>query len=196
MYWWAEFKNFCPSQEFQGPFTVEWFRVWLMPTGVPTFPFFPTYVSLGTGNGTWIYIPYSDSKNFVIVAVVSDGNNQQITLASKFISGRDAQDNCALTRSSQILGLDDQSLDELKISPNPTNGDINIAFPKSITSNTIQISIYSIDGRCVHSENMNADRVSSRKYDLHLSKNLSNGLYVLKLQSPEAIYSKKIQIER
>ena len=74
---------------------------------------------------------------------------------------------------------------EVKISPNPSQGNFTIAFSK--TYNNMEIEILSISGKSI--KKIYAKSVNSKKIDI---SNFASGLYILKIKSDSITSFKKI----
>jgi len=84
---------------------------------------------------------------------------------------------------------------ELLISPNPTNGNLNLQAKFLQNENLITVALFTLEGKEVmrRNEKVEGKETVTWNYDItHLSK----GMYILKLQSPNSIpLCKKIMIE-
>jgi hypothetical protein len=76
----------------------------------------------------------------------------------------------------------------LHIFPNPSNGSFTITFPGIVTKGLVEI--YTVSGKRVFGEP--ASFASEKKMNI---KNLSPGIYILKLFDGESYFSQKISIE-
>lgn len=87
-------------------------------------------------------------------------------------------------------GISDMfKINSLKVYPNPSNGYINVELPENFNDN-YNIEVYSLSGAKVFSTKIN-------KSDSRLNlKNLREGLYIIKLEHGNEIYSQKVQIRK
>lgn len=105
---------------------------------------------------------------------------------------------CSITSSTVItvnstLGVPDVE-DEinLKIFPNPSNGNFLITSEKSLSNDTILIEVFNAIGMIIHSETVS--EVDKLNKAVNLS-NVSSGLYFLKLSGSELNIFKAIMIQ-
>ncbi len=82
--------------------------------------------------------------------------------------------------------------DKIKISPNPSNGITNIYFSIKKTGN-VKLSLYDISGRLVRT--IVNERKHTGAYTITLNqKELADGIYLVKMETPEGILTKTIAI--
>ena len=75
---------------------------------------------------------------------------------------------------------------QLKIYPNPTSDKVNIELPKGIVVN---INLTDLKGRVIH------QRKNVLKYHIFNTKDLAKGTYLIKIESTEGEYIRKLLIE-
>lgn len=80
----------------------------------------------------------------------------------------------------QTLGIEDQSLEQVQVYPNPFDSNIEVKIPSSLTGNTISLIIYDVLGREVYK-----NKVSTTSYNetirLSALNHLKSGTYILKI---------------
>lgn len=89
--------------------------------------------------------------------------------------------------NSNILKIDDYTLNNLNIYPNPSNGKFKIDFENQLSTYTIKI--YNTLGKLVFENNY----FNSKEVELNL--NLMSGIYFIKIQSENKQFSSKIIID-
>jgi bacillolysin len=98
-------------------------------------------------------------------------------------------DNLAI-EGAAVLGVTENSFEEFKISPNPSNGKINV---KISSSEKVEIDLIDLRGRGIYN-NTFSNQQQSFNQELDFSK-LSKGLYILNVKSQGKKATKKILIE-
>lgn len=88
--------------------------------------------------------------------------------------------NCA-------LGLDDENLNNFKIYPNPSNGELSISVVNNVGN--ARVSIYDLTGREVFSRRMDIIGITDIK-----AENLAAGMYILRINNGVVNFSQKIVI--
>lgn len=91
--------------------------------------------------------------------------------------------------SDKLATSDINTKDLATISPNPSNGIINLDFAKSFTSG--KITVTDLAGRSVYVSKLN----SSKSQQINLS-NLSNGVYIVSIETGSEQFTKKIIIKK
>ena len=82
----------------------------------------------------------------------------------------------------------------LNISPNPSNGRVKISYGIN-KSGTIKISLYDATGRLI--QNLTSETKSAGSYTLNLNnQELPNGIYFVRVESPEGTATKTMTIVR
>lgn len=98
--------------------------------------------------------------------------------------------NAANFEISDKLAISDITTKDLaSISPNPSNGMINLDFSKSFT--TGKITVTDLAGRTVYSNNLN----SSKSQQVNLTS-LTNGVYIISIETGNEQFTKKIIIKK
>ncbi len=108
-----------------------------------------------------------------------------VFITAEDISGNAVQCSFILT-VDEILSTTDFDISEFVISPNPTNGSLQIENPAG--SKLELIYLYDVSGRLVHKISANSN---SNKITLDLDY-LANGVYLMMLQTENAKITKKI----
>ena len=91
--------------------------------------------------------------------------------------------------SDKLATSEINSKDLATISPNPSNGIINLDFTKSFTTGKIMVT--DLAGRTVYSNTLN----SSKSQQVNLS-NLANGVYVVSIEAGNEQFTKKVIIKK
>lgn len=91
--------------------------------------------------------------------------------------------------SDKLATSDINSKDLATVSPNPSNGIINLDFTKSFT--TGKITVTDLAGRTVYTNKLN----SSESQQVNLS-NLSNGVYIVSIEAGNEQFTKKVIIKK
>jgi hypothetical protein len=140
------------------------------------------------------------------LALVGRSESYSLSINGKTLSTKGNSDALILaitnsentTTNSDNNNLDD---DEIKnftplIHPNPTNGKLTIIFQEPIKDNTT-ILIYDRIGRFIEEYKIKNVEINSSKNELSLSLfHLSQGVYLIKINSNNQEYSHKIIIEK
>ncbi|MDG1477116.1 MAG: T9SS type A sorting domain-containing protein, partial [Vicingaceae bacterium] len=124
---------------------------------------FNSYLWSNNSNGSQLLV---DTSNFNI-----GNNNIWVEGINSF--GCIANDTIDVTFSN-LTNIEDFSLQNLKIFPNPTNGIINIEFENKYSKN-INIQVFNIYGKVILNE-----KNKSQKITINL-KSYTNGIYFVKL---------------
>jgi PKD repeat protein len=82
------------------------------------------------------------------------------------------------------------SKNELSIYPNPTSGEFSIEIPENICDATL--GVFTLDGKEIFNQNL--DEKTTKKITLVLT-DLTKGVYIVKLQSDEELYTQKLLIK-
>ncbi|NNK69925.1 MAG: T9SS type A sorting domain-containing protein, partial [Flavobacteriaceae bacterium] len=80
------------------------------------------------------------------------------------------------------LGLEDESLADLKIYPNPFDSEIEIDLPSQFEAGSMQLALYDIRGRLIHSE----FTTSGNTILINNLNPLSSGTYLLKMTDADS----------
>lgn len=84
---------------------------------------------------------------------------------------------------------------ELRVFPNPNNGQMNIAFNNS-RMQSVQIAITDLSGKQVFVEAVASAPKGQLEYTLQLSNELPNGLYLLEVTTAEEAYRTPVILNR
>jgi hypothetical protein len=82
-------------------------------------------------------------------------------------------------------GTTEYTIDNIQLYPNPTNGELNIQISNQLISDKLQINIYDISGKIIHSTT-----VSNNKINLDVN-HLENGVYFLQINIDDKKYLKE-----
>ena len=85
-------------------------------------------------------------------------------------------------------GIDERSLGNIKIYPNPSNGDFTLYFTHQ---GQAKILVYNLLGAVIHQENVIASGQHKMKINL---QGLQDGLYLIAVQTGEETYLQKLKI--
>lgn len=75
---------------------------------------------------------------------------------------------------------------QLSVYPNPTNGIVNLKFAQA--TDVTSVAVYAVSGRLVHSQSFSS---VSDSYEMNL-QNLSQGVYIVKVDTPQGSVTKKL----
>lgn len=100
-------------------------------------------------------------------------------------------DNINLSGPLGVPVISEESFN-LNVFPNPSNGEVNIAFDMPLERN-IKVDVLDVTGRTV-AHLMNASVLGSRNLQWN-SANVSNGVYMIQLRVGEQIFSRKLIVE-
>lgn len=112
-------------------------------------------------------VPYNASK---ILRNGYKGNNYRDGLVTEIVAGVN----------------DITATNSIEVSPNPSEGILNISFPIALQDATVQV--YSVDGKVVFSEATSIQQNTPLQYNL---KSLKNGLYFVTITSGKQNYTAK-----
>ncbi|WP_291119160.1 zinc-dependent metalloprotease [Empedobacter sp. UBA7248] len=133
-------------------------------------------------------VPNNGSYTFTVPAGLGITNKARIMIK--------AIDNVFLAVNSTDFSIesslttnDIKGKDLATISPNPSNGIINLDFTKSFT--TGKITVTDLAGRTVYSNKLN----SSKSQQVNLSS-LSNGVYIVSIEAGNEQFTKKVIIKK
>lgn len=99
----------------------------------------------------------------------------QNNIASNFTQGALEIDYLRIYQMKSSLGISALKNNQNTLFPNPTNKQINILLPNS-NENTVDITIYSLDGKLVHTETSSIINNIANIKDI---SSFENGLYIL-----------------
>lgn len=120
-------------------------------------------------NGSWNSTFEAFSGNFVAFGEDINGELYTATLGGNIYKLID----------STILNLEDDILNTISISPNPSKDELNINFT-NLSNSTIssKINIYNLHGKIVKTVNRNTDTIQKIKIS-----NLSRGIYIIRVSA-------------
>ena len=150
--------------------------------GCPTFP------SSSCSNTSDMFMNYMDYTNDACMNMFTLGQKQRMLAVMN-------TNRVALKTSTmcQTVSIDNVDLQErIKVYPNPSKGIFTIDFTDVIMDNNITISIYNIMGQLVYIEECAAVQ-SQKQIEI---PNLTNGIYMLHINSAQTTIIKKIEIHR
>ncbi|WP_314241325.1 reprolysin-like metallopeptidase [Empedobacter tilapiae] len=140
--------------------------------------------------------------NYVLAESVPNNGKYDFTVPSNVTLTKEARimikaiDNVFLAVNTANFEISDKlatsdinSKDLATISPNPSNGIINLDFAKSFT--TGKITVTDLAGRTVYTNKLN----SSKSQQVNLS-NLSNGVYIVSIETGSEQFTKKVIIKK
>ncbi|MCG9879771.1 MAG: DUF5011 domain-containing protein, partial [Bacteroidia bacterium] len=78
----------------------------------------------------------------------------------------------------------------MSIYPNPSNGRINLKLAVA-QSNQVHIAVYDMLGKMVHESHLNGNDIQPNELDLTVQP---KGFYLIKIQSGDKVYARKIQL--
>ena len=103
-----------------------------------------------------------------------------------FISSTNSQ--VTIFQPNNLVTSQNQLSQNIKISPNPNNGNFKINLDNSLNEN-FGFEIYNILGERVHSETINQNQNEIK------TNNLSKGVYLVKISKNDAVWNGKILVE-
>ncbi|NMH26707.1 S8 family serine peptidase [Flavobacterium silvaticum] len=187
---------------------------WLDPTGNSqagqlnsTTPALVNDLDLRISNSSETYFPWKlDLANLTDGAVKGDNivdnvervevdeaatGDYTLTVSNKgSLNGGSQKFSLVLSGAGIVLGVDDHSMGEMGVWPNPAKNLVNIKLTNPIGKGTI--NMFDVSGRQVYSQNVtdNANLVYSVN-----TESLSRGVYFLKVNSGSQTYVKKVILE-
>ena len=150
--------------------------------GCPTFP------SPSCSNTSDMFMNYMDYTNDACMNMFTLGQKQRMLAAMN-------TNRAALKTSTmcQIVSIDNIDLQErITVYPNPSKGIFTIDFTDVIMDYNITISVYNAMGQLVYTEEC-ADVQSEKQIEI---PSLTNGIYMLHINSAQTTLIKKIEIHR
>ena len=149
---------------------------------------FSTPVTAGATACLWQANP--GKTNLQILTAIERSSNQYFFPDS--IYGYGIPNFCIA--NAMLLGIDAYQLNDnqtLNVYPNPFNTDFSINFYSS-KKQTIQIELIDISGRKIYKEEKSVSANSARVFILDGMNEISKGIYVLRLVTPEKTYFQKV----
>lgn len=95
------------------------------------------------------------------------------------------------TTTTVILSNEEFELDNFSLYPNPSKGEFSLSF-NSTSGENIDLNVYDISGRLIHTKNYNATSTFNENISL---KNVSTGMYLITVTDQEKTVTKKLIIE-
>lgn len=153
----------------------------------------PNHIPGTDAESTWQVYPDEIDKNKAYVAVDEHGNGLlQCTITTE----------CGSTTSTRFIYTEGynqgESIDEINydkmvsVFPNPSNGEVYIGFNEQIVSEDIVISIYNYNGMLIDQLKGNSD-TNVTHYSM---KDMSNGLYIIKITGNDFVVTKKFVLNK
>lgn len=148
------------------------------------------------GGQTWDYTlvestPNNGSYTFTVPRGIGETTNARIMI-KPIDNIYLAVNKSNFTINSPLASNDiENNANDFIIYPNPSNGEFNIDFPKKY--NQITIEVYDMMGRQVAQSKSMQVSIKSHKINLN---HLTNGVYIIKVQVDQDLFSKKIIIKK
>ncbi|EDP95340.1 M12 family metallo-peptidase [Kordia algicida OT-1] len=95
------------------------------------------------------------------------------------------------TTTTVVLSNEEFALDNFALYPNPNKGEFSLSF-SSQSGEDIDINVYDVSGRLVHTKNYNATSTFNENISL---KNVSSGMYLITVTDQDRTVTKKLIIE-
>ncbi len=93
------------------------------------------------------------------------------------------------------VSLLDESVFAFALLSNPANSDLSCVFTGLNTITDVSVGIFDIIGKLVYSESINSGGSDTFDYTISTGKNFSNGLYFVKAEYNESVYTQKLVIQ-
>lgn len=153
----------------------------------------PNHIAGTESTSTWQVFPDDIDKNKAYVSVDEYGNALlRCTITTE----------CGSTKSEIFIYTEDynqgQSVDEINydkmisVFPNPSNGEVYIGYNDRLVSKDIVISIYSYNGMLIDQIKANTD-TNVTHYSM---KDMSNGLYIVKITGNDFVVTKRFVLNK
>ncbi len=84
-------------------------------------------------------------------------------------------------------------LDNIKVYPNPTKGDVSVSIPNLRVNSDVDVSIINILGKTVYHQNFEANHEGV--YNLNLSS-LNSGLYIVEVKNEKGTLTQRIDLNK
>ncbi|WP_296381761.1 M14 family zinc carboxypeptidase [Winogradskyella sp.] len=117
-----------------------------------------------------------DTVMRVIMKYYGSANQTQDNPCESFDDGE--VEDYTVNLFEQVLDIDDQSLENISLYPNPFKDVIDIKLPSSLTGNTLTFNIYDVLGRSIITNTLELNNQTIR---LSTLDNLKSGTYILKI---------------
>jgi hypothetical protein len=134
----------------------------------------------GTGpvSGTLLSSPVTSKNTFIV-------RNELVT---GFYKNGLVEDDPAMGTQSDMISADmNISINDIRIYPNPTTGEINIQLPAELLDHEINISVMDINGKMVFT----SVTIASALYRVDLGS-FENGMYFITVTNGQSTYHKKV----
>ncbi|MFK7747386.1 MAG: reprolysin-like metallopeptidase [Kordia sp.] len=95
------------------------------------------------------------------------------------------------TTTTVILSNEEFTLENFALYPNPNKGEFSLSF-NSTSGENIDVNVFDISGRLIHTKNYNATSTFNENISL---KNVSTGMYLITVTDQEKTITKKLIIE-
>lgn len=140
------------------------------------------YVDFGFG-GTWLELPTPDE---VIYTWWSEGNKIPVMkVVAQVVGGNETITRVEFKdQSRNLVGIEESSVFEGEIYPNPANGIVNLIFDENVN----QVMIYNVAGEIVYQNTIQ----STLNIDV---QNWNTGVYVVKLIGDNIVSTTKLIVE-
>jgi hypothetical protein len=131
------------------------------------------------------------------LAFFLEGYNGDIVFAARALYNRQNVkfqqfgNNCAGVAFKTTSDEDNtsNSLEAFTVYPNPTSSGFYIKHNLE-TNNPIQVKLYNLQGQLVYTQSCTA----VMGQDCYISKSLANGMYIVKINSNETVYTTKLEV--
>lgn len=148
------------------------------------YSFIPTMSSLAIGNPDWFATPNLNDSPFVNFYIPNDNEpHVNVTAAS-------AQFALDEIRGGLISVVENQFSNQFILAQNPVQKNINIVIPNNTSSQTLTTTVFSITGQRLMQKTW-----ASPSKELTWNHNLSNGIYLLKLDNGISTQTIKMIVE-
>jgi len=121
---------------------------------------------------------YNSNDTFIVSLTVTNGCGSSTATDTIFIT---------------TVGIEEDMLNNVSIYPNPSRGDFEVSF-ENLDLEDLRLSLISIDGKQVYTKEVGRV-MGSYKEAIKLPTTLARGVYVLQIQSAEAVVYKRIRLE-
>jgi hypothetical protein len=107
------------------------------------------------------------------------------------LSGNESEEAIRRINVTEVTGLNVMNIEKLmSVYPNPSNGLISMRLADA-QSQDVHVFVYDMLGKLVQQQNINKNNLQVQELDL---SNQPKGFYLLRVQSGDQVYSRKIQI--
>jgi hypothetical protein len=148
------------------------------------YSFIPTMSSLAIGNPDWFATPNLNDSPFVNFYIPND-NEPHVT-----VTAASAQFALDEIRDGVLSVGENQFTNKFILAQNPVQKNINIVIPNNTLSQTLTTTVFSITGQRLMQKTW-----ASPSKELTWNHNLSNGIYLLKLDNGFSTQTIKMIVE-